>query len=111
MIDPQSRQYVLNDDGSAQGMIPSRQLVQIAIQTVKDSSCLSGFGKRATGGVVNERTAKQVRLDIEDALSALVQGRTIQLLSVEVQRPTPTRITAVVRWLDLATNIEQATEI
>lgn len=110
-IDPATRQYVLNDDGSSSGMPSSLQLVQLRIQTLRDSSALPGFGKRATGSVVNERTAPRVKVDVQDALSDLVTSGIIRIISVKVERANPTRIYGVVRWDDLTTGIEHATEI
>ncbi len=111
LIDPASRQYVLNSDGSSSGMASAAQLVQLRIQTLRDSSALPGFGKRNTGGKVNERTARQVKTDVEECLSDLVVGGVIRLVEVTIERAGASRIFGLVKWVDLSSGIEMGTEI
>lgn len=111
LIDPASRQYVLNSDGSSSGMASAAQLVQLRIQTLRDSSALPGFGKRDTGGKVSERTARQVEIDVQESLSDLVVGGIIRLVKVSVERAGASRIFGLVKWVDLSTGIEMGSEI
>lgn len=110
-IDPATRQYVFNSDGSSSGMPSSLQLVQLRIQTVRDSSALPGFGKRASGGVVTDQTPRRVQGEIEEALADLVAGGVISIVSITVSRANPTRIYGILLWRDIATGIEIPTEI
>lgn len=110
-ISPVTRQYIFNSDGSSSGMTSSLQLVQLRIQTVRDSSALPGFGKRASGGVVTDQTPRRVQGEVEEALADLVAGGVISIVSITVQRANPTRIYGILLWRDIATGIEIPTEI
>jgi len=110
-ISPVTRQYVFNDDGSISGMASSLQLVQLRVQTVRDSSALPGFGKRASGGVVTDQTPRRVQNELEEALADIVASGIIAIVSITVSRATPTRIYGILLWRDIASGIETPTEI
>lgn len=108
-INPATGQYTFNADGSASGMTGPQQLVLLRIKTEKDKSAIPGFGKRANGAKVNERTSREVQLAIEDCLADIIANGTIELLSVDVERSAKSQIYGVAKWRDLTTNTEQQT--
>jgi hypothetical protein len=110
-INPTTRQYVLNSDGSMSGMPGSLQLVQLRIQTLRDSSALPGFGKRAVGGVVTDQTPRRLQADVEECLADLVASGIITIVSIDVQRSAKSQVYGVVTWRDVASGIEVPTEI
>lgn len=110
-INPATRQYTLNSDGSMSGMLGSLQLVQLRIQTLRDSSALPGFGKRSAGGVITDQTTRRVQADVEESLADLVAAGVITIISIAVERSAKSQIYGLVTWRDLSTGIEVPTEI
>lgn len=101
-VDPQTRDYVINDDGNLEGMTSAAQDVWLT---------LAAF----TGGprVLTEQSLRTYETDIRNALAPLVQRGLITIRAITIQRSagTPTRLATRVQWVDTSSGKEQTTNI
>ena len=109
LIDPVSRDYVFDVYGNAAGMRGVYQLVQLAAQTVKNSSAVPGFGNDTTNiKLLDQRTQRRIEDALRDALDAIVQARLIEIIGVTVTRFSTSGMRPVLQFKDLTVGQEQA---
>lgn len=99
-IDAATGQYILNADGSFQGMPHVEQLVLLAIRAMPP------IGGDA-GPLANNRILKQLQVTLADLVS---QGL-IAILGLGAVAVTPTQVRAGLRWRDLTTQQERTTPL
>lgn len=107
LVDPGTKQYVYNSNGLAIGVSSARQVVELALRTVFNSSGVAGMGFDPTRSPeVKPDFVNQLTAAVRDALADAINRGLITLQQVDVQlqngRP-PARITA--RFIDLVTGL------
>lgn len=112
-IDPYTRDYVFDSTtGRIQGMTNAQQLVYLAVRTDKGSSAMRALGQELMR--IERITSNFVRR-VDDTLRAAVQHivdrKLIVVLGTQVDIVRPGVARARLRWRDLETGDEEATEI
>jgi len=106
IIDPVTKDYVLNATGRVQGTTRMRQLVQLRIMTALNSSSIANFGMTQTSGdrsiVIDRRTQANLAAAVDD----LVQAGMIQIVTNTVRSDLPSRDRVLFVWRDLTTGQE-----
>ncbi len=109
-VDPKTRDYILDANGRALGMNDVQQLVELAVQTTKNSSAMNSLGQRLGDiTVIGDNIERQVRTLLEEALVHLTSTNIIAIVSVTVSRLHPGAIRGELRWRDLTTQHDHAT--
>lgn len=90
LIDPKKRDYVLDANGRALGMPRTRQMVQIALATAKDSSAMKGLGIDLAGiETITPALERQIDSALRDAVQHLVDQRLIVVLGTSMFNAGP----------------------
>lgn len=113
-IDPRTRDYVLSaDTGRLEGMPATRQVVHLAVQTEKFSSCVAELGQqlrdidRVTSNIVARCLAT-----LTEALEPAVSQGLVQVVGFSTFKAGPAdglregRTYGRLRWKDLTTGAE-----
>ncbi len=108
MIDERTRTYVFNEQGRIRGMNDTRQLVLLAVATVKGSSAQSRLGHSLRSiQDIGPDFDKRVDNELRGALASLVAERRIEILSIRVARlvqagsANEKGASILLRWRDL----------
>lgn len=109
-IDQFTRRYVLDSSGRVQGMRGVYQLVQLRVQTLRNSSALRDFGLAAPSGVIGANIQKRIENDIALAMKDLVDQKIIKIVSVQLDRFSTSGEYVTFKWIDLtAQNVGTST--
>jgi len=103
-IDPNSGDYVLDDNGIPMGDNSINQMVYLALKTTKNSSALLNFGiDIASIKTVGDNVKLKFTLAVNDAVKHLTDRRLISIVSVDVVQlmNKPGAIQVTVKWKDL----------
>ncbi len=112
LINAETRDYVVDENGRIVGMSDVQQLMQIALGTVKGSSAMLGLGHAlATLDVITDNVERRVATIVDDAVLHLTSRKLVEILSVVTTRMHAGALHIVVRWRDLTTGLEQKSEI
>lgn len=85
LIDAKKRDYVLDANGRALGMPRTRQMVQIALATAKNSSAMKGLGlDLGELEVITPALERQIDSALRDAVQHLVDQRLIVVLGTSL---------------------------
>jgi len=107
LIDPFTRQYVIDAGGRSLGMSETRQLVQLACQTTRGSSAVKELGNDMfTVDRITDSFAQRVQAVYRNALADLVNRKLIAIVSIDVTanvNGSPTRAFVLLKWRDLTT--------
>lgn len=104
-IDPATGDYVLDEFGNSVGDDSVNQMVYLALNTILNSSTVSGFGidLNTRDYVINETTTLQVKLAVMKAVKHLTSKNVITIVSVQVQKVTQTGLQILIQWMDNST--------
>ena len=113
-INPQTKSYTFTADGRIVGAPTVQQLVQLALITVRGSSCVATLGN--TVSQIQEKGTSYAQLvtsAITDALADLIKDKQVQIASITVQDypNKPDAATATLKWIDLSTGIQSITNV
>lgn len=85
LIDAKTRDYVLDANGQALGMPTTRQLVQIALATMKNSSAMRGLGIDFESiQVITPSLERQMDTALRDAVQHIVDQRLIEVIGTSM---------------------------
>jgi hypothetical protein len=106
-IDPVTKSYTYTADGRIQGVGTVRQLVQLALITIRGSAVIADLGQEF--GQIQEKGPnyiQQVTAAANRALASLVRAKMVQVVSVVVRDlvSNPDAGTCELKWRDLTTN-------
>ena len=100
-LDPYTKQYLLNANGSTQGMPSIAQMVQLRLCTIKGSSAVATLGIALPADTITSQTKAQVTDSVTQALKDMTDAKYIVLVSVDVSIVGTTQERVVVKWRDL----------
>jgi hypothetical protein len=103
-IDPATKDYVFRSSGMPEAQDTStQQRVYLALATVRGSAVVPTLGLGLSNvKVIGRNIESQIRSEVEQALSSLIQEQAIALEAVLIQRTPSNAIYVQVRWKDLA---------
>lgn len=111
-IDPGTRRYLMDASGRTFGMSIGQQGVHLAVTVALGTSAVTSLGNRLksikTFGVNYQRQLDSV---ITEALSRLIQGGQIALVSVEAKRFGSSGAYLHIRWRDLSDGQLHTTDV
>lgn len=111
LIDPATRDYVVDDDGIFIGGDALSQRVYLALVTIKGSSVLDNLGQEFSKiRVSNENTELVMEDLVRAALSDLINEGSIDLVSTSVVIAN-SRATVAVKWRDRSTEELRQTNV
>jgi len=104
-IDPNTKDFVLDENGNKIGDNSVNQMVYLALRTYKNASAVLGFGIDINKvKVINDNIQVKIQLMVSEALSDLISRKMITLDKVLVTRVKQTAIQVDVLWTDLTNN-------
>lgn len=103
-IDAFTKRLVFDSSGRVQGMRGVYQLVQLRVQTLRNSSAIPNFGLTAASGVIGANVQRQVDSAIRLAMQDIVDQRLISIVSVDIDRFSTSGEYVTFKWIDL-TNV------
>lgn len=102
-IDPVKKDYQYDATGNRVQTTRGRQMVYLAIATVRGSSADPNCGLARAPGVFLDTYQKKRAEDYAAAFKPLEAANAAKLLSVDIQRNGPSQVFERVTWQDLST--------
>jgi hypothetical protein len=106
----QNGDYLLDARGREIGADAITMRVQLALETMRDSSAVKGFGLSLTLNTLRADTALQVQAAVRQALADLLSAKLISLVSVVVQ-PQDQHALVTIKWINLKSAKLQTSQI
>jgi hypothetical protein len=114
LINPVTKDYVMQANGTLQGFDTVPQLVQLALSTQLGSSALLDLGiDLANATEKGSDFQRQMATLVANALSPLIGQKLVRLDAVIVQEPpsNPDAGIAIVKWFDLTTETQNTSTV
>ena len=102
LVNTQSRDFTYDINGNRTQGATTNQLVYFALQTVRNSSAIAGFGLLASPSLITSSLIATRTAAYADALARLIAGNLVQLVGVSIAvSPQVGRVIETVKWRDL----------
>jgi phage gp46-like protein len=114
LIDPYTRDYVIDADGVVTGQSSVAQQVFLAIMTTLGSSVEANLGSQFSRLKTFDQSTFQAKITniVQQALSSLIKSGTIRLLSVVAsQNANGVAGNVLINWVDQTTNTINQTKV
>lgn len=105
LIDPKTRDYVLDDTGQKVGVDSVPHMVDLALSTVRDSSAVQEFGLDLSNlNIFSANAQRLADAAVRVCLKNLTDSKLVSIQSVSLDKdPSQDRGLILVRWVDLTT--------
>jgi len=104
-INPVTKDFVLNPDGTFAGASAVQTAVYLALFTTLNSSAVFGLGNALKSiKIITRNIQNQVTNVIQNALASLVAQGLVNLVSCDVQNNGSGQVSVNVHWQDLSVN-------